>query len=160
MNKEKFDYCWKIVLIMILLFSLAIMFKQFSQINKEGLACKKQPFVWGASEFSKEYNNDPVFCSCTIGSRTFTFNENVFNPKIRGTQVLDRIFKNVDLDFLVLCSSIGAILGSMGDTIYCAANAFIDAFAHYKSFEDGCYIAAINWNACKKWGEPLKWSND
>ena len=81
MNKEKFDYYWKIALIIILLIGMAYMFKQFKDINEEGLACRKQPFVWGASEFSKRYDNDPVYCSCTIGSKTFSFNEAVFNPE-------------------------------------------------------------------------------
>ena len=81
MNKEKFDYLWKIALIIILLLAMAYMFKEFKDINREGLDCRRQPFTWGAKEFSKQYNNDPVFCSCTIGDKEFSFNENVFNPK-------------------------------------------------------------------------------
>lgn len=89
MNKEKFDYYWKIALIIILLPSLIFMFKQFNDIEKEGIRCREQPFVWGASEFSKRYNNDPIYCSCSVGSdKHFTFNEKKFNPGITSFKEL------------------------------------------------------------------------
>jgi hypothetical protein len=77
---EKFNYYWKIGLIIILLPSLVLMFKQFNDLDKEGTDCRKQPFVWGASELSKQYDGDSIFCSCMVGSKSFSFNENIFNP--------------------------------------------------------------------------------
>jgi len=50
-------------------------------------------------------------------------------PKVAGTLVLDRLFRDRALDFLMLCSSMSARTGGFGNAVYCAANAFIDAFA-------------------------------
>lgn len=50
----------------------------------------------------------------------------VLAPKLQGALVLDRLFGDTPLDFLVLCSS----LGGFGRVADCAANAFLDAFAH------------------------------
>ncbi len=69
----------------------------------------------------------------------------VFAPKLRGALVLDAIFKDVKLDFLVLCSSLSSILGGAGQVDYCAANAFLDAFAHRFTSNTGTFAVAINW---------------
>ncbi|OAD20020.1 polyketide synthase type I, partial [Candidatus Thiomargarita nelsonii] len=71
--------------------------------------------------------------------------EREFAPKIKGTRTLETIFKNVKLDFMVLCSSLLAILGRKGQVGYCAANAFLDAFVHYKTAESGTFVVSINW---------------
>jgi acyl carrier protein len=71
----------------------------------------------------------------------------IFAPKIDGTLVLDRVFQDVNLDWLVLCSSINAMQGTFGQIDYCAANAFQDAFAHYRTNETGKLTLAINWDA-------------
>ena len=98
MNKEKFDYYWKIALIIILLISLGYMFKQFSQINEEGLDCIKQPFVWGAREFSKKYDNDPIYCSCQMGDKSFSFDDRVFNPKVSYNYVNLKNLENISIN--------------------------------------------------------------
>jgi NADP-dependent 3-hydroxy acid dehydrogenase YdfG len=61
----------------------------------------------------------------------------VFAPKIKGTLVLEEIlkFKNITLDFLVLCSSQSSILSEFGQVDYCAANAFLDVYANYRTSE-------------------------
>ncbi|HEY2738507.1 MAG TPA: KR domain-containing protein, partial [Thermoanaerobaculia bacterium] len=53
----------------------------------------------------------------------------VLAPKIRGTLLLAELFPPRDLDFCVLCSSLAATLGGLGQADYSAANAFQDAFA-------------------------------
>jgi len=50
-------------------------------------------------------------------------------PKVAGTLVLDRLFRDRALDFMMLCSSMSARTGGFGNAVYCAANAFMDAFA-------------------------------
>lgn len=67
-------------------------------------------------------------------------------PKVQGTQVLDLVFQDTKLDFLVLFSSIASIRGYMGYLDYCAANSFMDAFAHYKTSTDNTFTVSINWD--------------
>jgi acyl transferase domain-containing protein/acyl carrier protein len=54
----------------------------------------------------------------------------VLAPKVAGTLALEAALDGVDLDFLVLFSSITSIAGGgPGQVDYCAANAFLDAWA-------------------------------
>ncbi len=69
-----------------------------------------------------------------------------FDAKIKGTRVLDALFSDKNLDFMVLCSSHSAILSGVGDVEYCAANAFLDAFAHKQASVRGAPILSINWD--------------
>ncbi|UCH95688.1 MAG: SDR family NAD(P)-dependent oxidoreductase, partial [Candidatus Aminicenantes bacterium] len=85
-----------------------------------------------------------------IQPRTPEASERIFTSKITGTLVLDSLLKTKGkaLDFFVLCSSITAILPIMGQVGYCAANAFLDAFAHYRgTFDSPPYVTvSINWD--------------
>ncbi|RMD90311.1 MAG: SDR family NAD(P)-dependent oxidoreductase [Calditrichaeota bacterium] len=74
----------------------------------------------------------------------------VLAPKVIGTSVLTSLLDMNKLDFFMLCSSITSILGDFGQSDYCAANAFLDAFAQYNGFKNQPFIFAINWDA---WGD-------
>lgn len=87
-----------------------------------------------------------------IERKTEELAQTILAPKVKGTLVLNRIFQNVQLDFLVLCSSLASILGGFGQVDYCAANAFIDAFAQYKASQDGTYTVSINWDSWQEVG--------
>ncbi len=76
----------------------------------------------------------------------------ILSPKVRGTAVLDSLCKNEQLDFIVLCSSIGSILALPGRIDYCAANAFLDAYAQSKNIDGGTYTVAINWDGWEEVG--------
>ena len=76
--------------------------------------------------------------------------EAVFAPKITGTLILDEVLREIDLDFLVLCSSQSSIVGGFGQSDYCAANAFLDAFANCDRSDR--YTVAINWDAWQEVG--------
>ncbi len=80
-----------------------------------------------------------------ITSRERPVEETEFRPKVVGTLVLDRIFRDRPLDFMVLCSSISGVLGGAGQVGYCAANAFLDAFAAQRSRERDELTVAIDW---------------
>jgi amino acid adenylation domain-containing protein len=82
-----------------------------------------------------------------IQRRTREASERVFAAKIKGTLVLDALLKDMALDFFILCSSINSILPIFGQVGYCAANAFLDAFAHYRASQDneGPTVISINW---------------
>jgi amino acid adenylation domain-containing protein len=82
-----------------------------------------------------------------IQRRTRETTEQILAAKVRGTLVLDRVLKGIPLDFFVFCSSTASILGGIGQVGYCAANNFLDAFAHYKGSNDnnGIFSISINW---------------
>ncbi len=70
----------------------------------------------------------------------------VFQPKVKGTLVLDSVLRGINLDFLILFSSNTAITGGLGQVDYCAANAFLDAFAHYNFYQQQIPTISINWD--------------
>ena len=70
--------------------------------------------------------------------------------KVLGVQVLDAVFKSKRLDFILLCSSLATVFGGLGYAVYCAANAFLDAFAQQKSRQKGTKILSIDWEG---WSE-------
>ncbi len=76
----------------------------------------------------------------------------VFAPKIQGTLILNDVLKDINLDFLVLFSSLSSIYGGFGQVDYCAANAFLDAFAHWNTSKNSRFTVAINWDAWQEVG--------
>jgi len=78
--------------------------------------------------------------------------QQVLKPKIQGTLVLDALLKEFPLDFFVLCSSISAITAPLGQVAYCAANAFLDSFAHYKTLRDNTFTISVNWDGWQEVG--------
>jgi amino acid adenylation domain-containing protein len=85
-----------------------------------------------------------------IETKTPEMMASVLAPKVRGTRVLESLFKDEQLDFLVLFSSLDSFLGAFGQADYCAANAFLDAFAYYNVRRNGTPTLTINWDT---WGE-------
>ncbi len=71
----------------------------------------------------------------------------VLAPKIQGTLALQQALVGNKLDFLILFSSISAILPPAGQIDYAAANAFLDAFALSQA---GQAVTAVNWGL---WGD-------
>ncbi len=57
----------------------------------------------------------------------------VLAPKVLGTFHLDQATQDVDLDFLVLFSSLTSAVGNLGQADYAAANGFMDEFAAYRN---------------------------
>ncbi|MFI5507923.1 type I polyketide synthase [Mycobacterium sp. NPDC051804] len=68
----------------------------------------------------------------------------VLTPKITGTRVLHDAFKGHDLEFFVMFGSAGSTIASPGQGNYAAANAFLDAFAHYRRAQ-GSPALTIGW---------------
>ncbi len=73
-------------------------------------------------------------------------------PKAIGALVLDSLFKEQPLDFLAFCSSLNAVTGGFGQVGYCAANAFLDAFAHYRAADGSSYTLSINFDRWRQIG--------
>ena len=58
--------------------------------------------------------------------------EEVMRPKVQGVMCLHELTRDLPLDFFALFSSAAAVFGSRGQANYAAANAFMDAFAHFR----------------------------
>jgi acyl transferase domain-containing protein/acyl carrier protein len=89
-----------------------------------------------------------------IQRRTRESLEEILASKVKGTLILDQIFRGHNLDFLILCSSLGSIVPALGQVGYCAANAFLDSFAAYKLYKNhtNTLTMAINWDSWLKVG--------
>ena len=72
--------------------------------------------------------------------------EQTFSSKITGTLLLERLLADQPLDCFVLFSSLVAITGNVGQIDYCAANAFLDAFANDRARRGGTRVVSINWD--------------
>jgi acyl transferase domain-containing protein/acyl carrier protein len=80
-----------------------------------------------------------------IPLKTREVSEEILSAKVRGTVVLDTIFRDAELDFFILCSSLDSMITSPGQVSYCAANNFLDAFAKYRSQIRNTFTLSINW---------------
>lgn len=75
----------------------------------------------------------------------------VFAPKVAGALTLHKLFPPASLDFFVLFSSIGQLVGTSGQAPYGAANAFLDALATHRRRQNDNTIA-IQWTAWRNMG--------
>jgi acyl transferase domain-containing protein/acyl carrier protein len=78
----------------------------------------------------------------------------VFAPKVLGALALDAACARLglDLDFLACFSSNASVTGAVGQVDYCAANAFLDAFAHDRT-RSGRPTLTIDWD----WWQSDTW---
>ncbi|NLU93263.1 non-ribosomal peptide synthetase/type I polyketide synthase [Chitinophaga sp. Ak27] len=76
----------------------------------------------------------------------------VLAPKVNGVLNLYHCLKDRELDFFMLFSSIGNITPYFGQTDYCAANHFLDAFAAYARLNSGPQLLSVNWDRWKNTG--------
>ncbi len=80
----------------------------------------------------------------------------VVRPKVLGAFYLHLLTKEQPLEFFVMFSSIVSITGNAGQTDYSAANAFMDAFAHYRAANGfSGKSLSINWCLWKDGGMGL-----
>ncbi|KVT75651.1 non-ribosomal peptide synthetase [Burkholderia territorii] len=73
----------------------------------------------------------------------------VLAPKTIGTDALLDALRPHRPDFVLLCSSLAALAGGLGQADYAAANAYLDAVAH-AARHDGLPVVSVNWDA---WAE-------
>ncbi len=81
--------------------------------------------------------------------------ERVFTPKVQGSMVLADLFKDEQLDFMLLFSSTSTVLGPAGQVDYVAANTFLNAFAESKSQGNDLNVKAVNWGVWQDTGMAL-----
>ncbi|MER0242131.1 SDR family NAD(P)-dependent oxidoreductase [Streptomyces sp. HSW2009] len=75
----------------------------------------------------------------------------VFRAKVLGTRYLDEALRTEPLECFVMFSSLAAVLGNFGQSDYCFANSYLDAFAEYrtKQCERGerpGHTLSLNWS--------------
>lgn len=68
------------------------------------------------------------------------------HAKVRGTLVIEELFKGKTLDFFALCSSLVSFIGSVGGVDYASANIFLDTFANARERSGPYNTVAINWD--------------
>jgi thioesterase domain-containing protein/acyl carrier protein len=78
--------------------------------------------------------------------------EDVFSAKVYGTLVLDEIFRESALDFMVLFSSTSAYIAPPGQIDYVGASAFVNAFAESCRGQRAYPVTAIAWGIWKDVG--------
>lgn len=77
----------------------------------------------------------------------------VFAPKVDGLNVLLHLLGDKPLEFVVLMSSIGAVVGAPGISEYAAANAVLDAFPDSSMCPASWRrVVAVNWGAWRDVG--------
>ncbi|NOU10735.1 MAG: SDR family NAD(P)-dependent oxidoreductase [Nitrospira sp.] len=86
------------------------------------------------------------FDDALLINTTHTSVEDVFKTKVGGALNLHMATKDIPLDFFVLCSSVSAIVGNVGQAAYAAANSALDGLAQWRH---GQRMAAmsIQWGA-------------
>ena len=85
-----------------------------------------------------------TLADATFGNITAGQMRDVMRPKVSGAWNLHLSTQHLPLDFFVMFSSIGSVLGSPGQGSYSAANCFLDAMAAYRQ-SLGLPALAVNW---------------
>jgi NADPH:quinone reductase-like Zn-dependent oxidoreductase/NADP-dependent 3-hydroxy acid dehydrogenase YdfG/acyl carrier protein len=73
-------------------------------------------------------------------------------PKVAGTLALAEPLRDEKPDFLVLCASLAASRPVAGQADYCAANAFLDAWAGEQARRTGTRTISIEWGMWQELG--------
>ncbi|HEX8129399.1 MAG TPA: KR domain-containing protein, partial [Pyrinomonadaceae bacterium] len=90
-----------------------------------------------------------------IQLKTLEASHTALEPKLRGALLLRSVLRDEPLDFIALFSNTLSITGALGQSDYCAASAFLDAFAHAQDAKGQTRVMAINWRLphWEDWGE-------
>jgi len=76
----------------------------------------------------------------------------VLAAKVTGTLALAKLAEEYGLDFLLLFSSTVSLTGAPHQSDYCAANAFLDAFAQSQAFLAPGRVISVNWDRWRNVG--------
>lgn len=71
--------------------------------------------------------------------------DKVMSVKVHGAINLHRLTYFDNLDFMLFCSAFSVHSGDYGQSIYNSSNAFLDAFAHWRSSRYG-HTISVNWD--------------
>ncbi|WP_299601316.1 type I polyketide synthase [uncultured Tateyamaria sp.] len=79
-----------------------------------------------------------------IQTKTMTEVEDVFAPKLHGTRVIEEVFPDGDVDWMVLFSSSSTATAPAGQVDYVAANEYLNAYAKARA-GGKTRVQAIGW---------------
>ncbi|MEM1290508.1 MAG: beta-ketoacyl synthase N-terminal-like domain-containing protein [Cyanobacteria bacterium P01_H01_bin.162] len=91
--------------------------------------------------------------SCLMPELTPPICEQTLRPKVQGMQVLMSALAGQNPDFVLLQSSLSAVVGGVGFGAYAAANAYLDSLATQYRGRTPRWIS-INWDACRQNDAP------
>lgn len=83
----------------------------------------------------------------------------ILRAKVQGTLALESALREVPIDFFLLCSSLTAILGGLGQADYAAANSFLDAFAAARHGEEGRLVISVDWDGWREIGAAARYAH-
>ncbi|MBU2513235.1 amino acid adenylation domain-containing protein [bacterium] len=75
--------------------------------------------------------------------------EKQYKPKVQGAFVLEQLFKEKPLSFVMMFSSLSTVTGGIGYTAYAAANLFLDSFARLLDRYSPIRWITVNWDGWK-----------
>ena len=81
----------------------------------------------------------------------------VLEPKVAGTRAIEALFADRPVDFILLFSSVTAVLGEAGRVDYCAANSFMDAVAQRWGQKRPGVLRSLGWAAWAEIGMASRW---
>jgi acyl transferase domain-containing protein len=90
------------------------------------------------------------------GLKTAEMAAAVLASKVKGTFVLNALLDDCKPRFYILCSSMASLVPPPGQVDYCAANAFLDAFAQSDQVDNGTHVIAINWDTWQEVGMAVE----
>ncbi|KAK5633745.1 hypothetical protein RRF57_009459 [Xylaria bambusicola] len=101
------------------------------------LICETMPPIGGVAQGAMVLN-DAMFAEMTM-----PIMEKVIKPKVDGSIYLEEIFHDTPLEFFLYFSSVAAITGNKGQSMYAAANMFMNTLAAQRR-KRGVVASVIN----------------
>jgi len=101
--------------------------------DKQSLASLKEIILSDYGKLDGIIHSAGIVKDSFLKNKTKEESELVLKPKINGAKYLDQMTKDLDLDFMVLFSSISGVFGNVGQGDYSSANAWLDDFSMYRN---------------------------
>jgi len=90
-----------------------------------------------------------------LPQQTYGRFRSVLSPKVAGGWNLHRLTLSARLDCFVLFSSAAGMFGSRGQSNHSAANAYLDALAHFRREQLGLPALSVNWGVWSEAGAAV-----